>query len=868
MTSTSYTHCKRRDPVLKSIVTELARRRPHDVPGMSHSSSASSIGLESRKYVPLNLDSKYITMKNEIEREGNKKAQAEAILRLATTLKKKAEEPDTKKVSSSQDTKNKGRQMMNTKIDSSKANDVRNRQKQYSRQIDKAAGKSIELQIDTITRAVVQNFRKLINTERCALFLMDHNTNELYFKPVGGLDADVPEIRFPATAGIAGWVATHVKELNIPDAYIDDRFNPEIDKKTGFRTRNILCMPVMDQETGKLLAVCQMVNKFEKQKVDGGEADAKDKKKKKTKDKQYVSFGSEDEATLRRCCMRVAEALHVLRELQRKESEQQSLAIKQKRKAGVHNRRSAREDVSSRLAGTDLVRSRRGSKSHAEMSDELNLGPRTHRSSSRRLSRGDIMDLNLDDVASPSASTSRRGSVDLSNVSRRGSADFTNGSRRGSTDFTNAPVSSRRGSVSAEDGGGGMRSRRNSFGINAESSIGQTPDPRGRRLSKGNVLDGLDVENSPSRHGSRSGSRRGSFSGAGDGEGLSVNNQAKNEVINFINFMSIETAKLEAEQRAREKALEGDVYGNGASTAAEAFSKFNFREASGPQMTGKGQTLDSQEKRDAVNKMKRQKAYTKQMQEAGNDNERLMNAALRGIISKFKQLLECERCGLFFVDDDTDELYFQVEEEGAEIRFPKHLGIAGSVCMSGEGILIPDAYKDSRFNQSVDKQTGFRTRNILCQPIKNIIGDVIAVVQMVNCNKEGGFGKKDIDTLASCATKVARGLEAIKDTSADKLKSATLMESRMQSVETINEVIREINKEIEKDKRAYLARRKEESRHEYSANEAAARFTFRDRKEDKSKFIGNIVEEKIPEVEENTQNYQDNHKKFREIFGE
>jgi len=382
------------------------------------------------------------------------------------------------------------------------------------------------------------------------------------------------------------------------------------------------------------------------------------------------------------------------------------------------------------------------------------------------------------------------------------------------------------------------------------------------------VLDGLDVENSPSRHGSRSGSRRGSFSGAGDGEGLSVNNQAKNEVINFINFMSIETAKLEAEQRAREKALEGDVYGNGASTAAEAFSKFNFREASGPQMTGKGQTLDSQEKRDAVNKMKRQKAYTKQMQEAGNDNERLMNAALRGIISKFKQLLECERCGLFFVDDDTDELYFQVEEEGAEIRFPKHLGIAGSVCMSGEGILIPDAYKDSRFNQSVDKQTGFRTRNILCQPITNIIGYVIAVVQMVNCNKEGGFGKKDIDTLASCATKVARGLEAIKDTSADKLKSATLMESRMQSVETINEVIREINKEIEKDKRAYLARRKEESRHEYSANEAAARFTFRDRKEDKSKFIGNIVEEKIPEVEENTQNYQDNHKKFREIFGE
>ena len=189
-----------------------------------------------------------------------------------------------------------------------------------------------------------------------------------------------------------------------------------------------------------------------------------------------------------------------------------------------------------------------------------------------------------------------------------------------------------------------------------------------------------------------------------------------------------------------------------------------------------------------------------------------MNTALRAIISKFKQLLECERCGLFFVDDDTDELYFQVEEEGAEIRFPKHLGIAGSVCTSGIGILIPDAYKDSRFNQAVDKQTGFRTRNILCQPIKNMIGEVIAVVQMVNCNKDGGFGKKDIDTLASCASKVARGLEAIKDSSGDSLKSATLIESRMKSVETIYEVIKEINKEIEKEKRAFYARRKEESR--------------------------------------------------------
>ena len=89
------------------------------------------------------------------------KAQADAIMRLATNLKQLNQQQQPAKMISSQDTKMQGRQMMNTKIDQSKAADVRNRQKQYSRQIEKAGGKSIELQIDTITRAVVQNFRKV-----------------------------------------------------------------------------------------------------------------------------------------------------------------------------------------------------------------------------------------------------------------------------------------------------------------------------------------------------------------------------------------------------------------------------------------------------------------------------------------------------------------------------------------------------------------------------------------------------------------------------------------------------------------------------------------------------------------------------------
>ena len=83
-----------------------------------------------------------------------------------------------------------------SKFDAAKMNAVRERQKQYTRQLDESAGDKISLQIDSVTRAVVQQFRKLINSERCALFLHDQRTNELYFKPVGGLDTKVQEIRW------------------------------------------------------------------------------------------------------------------------------------------------------------------------------------------------------------------------------------------------------------------------------------------------------------------------------------------------------------------------------------------------------------------------------------------------------------------------------------------------------------------------------------------------------------------------------------------------------------------------------------------------------------------------------------------------
>ena len=142
---------------------------------------------------------------------------------------------------------------------------------------------------------------------------MDDSTNELYFKPIGDTEhssARLKEIRFPASSGVAGWVASNKMILNIKNAYNDFRFNPEIDKVTGFRTRTILCHPVLSSSNA-LLGVIQMVNK---KKGDAKELrdDAKKKKSGET-NKGYQScfepFSQHDEETLEKCCRQVSISL-------------------------------------------------------------------------------------------------------------------------------------------------------------------------------------------------------------------------------------------------------------------------------------------------------------------------------------------------------------------------------------------------------------------------------------------------------------------------------------------------------------------------------------------------------------------------------
>lgn len=137
-----------------------------------------------------------------------------------------------------------------------------------------------------------------------------------------------------------------------------------------------------------------------------------------------------------------------------------------------------------------------------------------------------------------------------------------------------------------------------------------------------------------------------------------------------------------------------------------------------------------------------------------------LDALLALIVERATRLLQADRSSLFLVDREKQELWTKVAEGLAttELRIPLGTGIAGTVAMSGETVNIGDAYAEARFNPEVDRKTGYRTRNILCLPMRDKAGDILGVFQVLN-KREGAFGKEDEEVLAAMASQAAIALE-------------------------------------------------------------------------------------------------------------
>ena len=115
-----------------------------------------------------------------------------------------------------------------------------------------------EKDLDQLLDLIISTITKVLEADRTTLFLYDEETNELYDKIAQRWTGS--ELRFPVGKGLAGHVAKTLETLNITDAMSDPRFNPEFDRKSGYRTRTVLCFPLLTHE-GRLIGVVQVLNK-------------------------------------------------------------------------------------------------------------------------------------------------------------------------------------------------------------------------------------------------------------------------------------------------------------------------------------------------------------------------------------------------------------------------------------------------------------------------------------------------------------------------------------------------------------------------------------------------------------------------------
>ena len=111
---------------------------------------------------------------------------------------------------------------------------------------------SKNLSLSEALEKIVDATCETLDCDRASVFMVDELTGELWTKVAKGSELT---IRMPMNKGIVGYVVTHNHTENIEDAYKDNRFNKEVDKKNNYRTKTILCVPIRDQ-FGNVIGAC------------------------------------------------------------------------------------------------------------------------------------------------------------------------------------------------------------------------------------------------------------------------------------------------------------------------------------------------------------------------------------------------------------------------------------------------------------------------------------------------------------------------------------------------------------------------------------------------------------------------------------
>jgi HD-GYP domain-containing protein (c-di-GMP phosphodiesterase class II) len=137
-----------------------------------------------------------------------------------------------------------------------------------------------------------------------------------------------------------------------------------------------------------------------------------------------------------------------------------------------------------------------------------------------------------------------------------------------------------------------------------------------------------------------------------------------------------------------------------------------------------------------------------------------LDSLLPMILDEAGKVVDADRCSLFVLDRDRRELWTKIAQGASgEIRVPLGSGIAGRVAQTGVAINLADAYADERFNRTIDRTTGYQTRNILCVPMRDAAGEVTGVIQALNKRGNAVFTAEDEELLLALAGQAAVAIE-------------------------------------------------------------------------------------------------------------
>jgi len=137
-----------------------------------------------------------------------------------------------------------------------------------------------------------------------------------------------------------------------------------------------------------------------------------------------------------------------------------------------------------------------------------------------------------------------------------------------------------------------------------------------------------------------------------------------------------------------------------------------------------------------------------------------MEEALELISKEAKLLVNADRCSIFIVDHEDNMLWTKISDGIGRIVISLDAGIVGDTYAKKEPQMVNNPYEDERFLPSIDKKSGYTTKNILTVPIFNSKREVMGVIQLLNKSR-GDFDESDLETLTFFANYVSGSLELV-----------------------------------------------------------------------------------------------------------